>query len=204
MAAVTRHKRTIVWDPLVRLFHWSLLVAFVMVWFSGEDYLPVHTTAGYVLLSLLAVRFVWGLVGTSHARFADFIYAPADILRFVQLTLHGKSPCYCGHNPLAGLMVLALLASLSFTCLLGLLLYGAADQLGPLAGWLPAANPTVTTRLEWLHEFMGNFTLWLVVAHVSGVILESLLQREDLTRAMITGYKSCPTAEPKEESNEIR
>jgi len=203
MAAVTGYKTTIVWDPLVRLFHWSLLVAFVTVWFSGEDYLPVHTTAGYVVLSLLALRIIWGLVGTPHARFADFIHTPGDILRFVRLTLQGKGPSYRGHNPLAGLMVLALLTSLSLTGLLGLLLYGAADRLGPLAGWLPAVSPALTPRLEQVHEWMGNFTLWLIMAHVSGVVLESLLQREDLTRAMITGYKSAAVIKPREEGNEV-
>jgi cytochrome b len=203
MTTVAPHKRIPVWDPLVRLFHWSLLAAFITVWISGEDYLPVHTTAGYIVLALLALRVVWGFVGSVHARFADFVYAPSDVLRFVRLTLLGKSPSYRGHNPAAGLMVLALLLSLFLTCLPGLLLYGAMDQQGPLAAWLNDVSLLTTARLERLHEFMGNLTLWLVVLHISGVILESGLQREDLARAMITGYKSCPATDHKEETNEV-
>ncbi|MEJ2654470.1 MAG: cytochrome b/b6 domain-containing protein [Acidihalobacter sp.] len=205
-----------VWDPLIRIFHWTLVAAFTVAYLSGDELTDVHTIAGYVVASAVLVRLVWGLVGTRHARFSDFIYRPSKVLAYLRDLLMLRSPRYLGHNPAGGVMVVLLLVSLLATTGTGLVLYGGKGG-GPLAGLLasaPAAPAAQTAApalvyvddereehggheggeheggiIKDMHEFFANFTLALVFAHIAGVFLDSLLHRENLVRAMVTGRK---------------
>ena len=162
-----------VWDPLVRLFHWSLAVAFFAAWLS-EDVMPLHEAAGYVVLGLVAFRVVWGVVGPQHARFTDFVHGPRAALAYLRDLGSGRARRYLGHTPAGGLMVVALLVMLTATGVTGWLALDA----GPGRGWL-----------EELHEAMANATLLLVGLHVLGVLVGSVAHGENLVRAMITGRK---------------
>ena len=71
-----------VWDPLVRFFHWALVSAFTIAYITEDDFLTIHSWAGYLILSLLCIRFVWGFIGTRYARFSDFTYSPKNIIQF--------------------------------------------------------------------------------------------------------------------------
>lgn len=86
-------------------------------------------------------------------------------------------------------MIVIMIISLLVTTLSGIAVYGAEEQAGPLAGWLGGVNPGWAEGFEELHEFFANFTLFLVVVHVAGVLVESLLHGENLVRVMITGRK---------------
>lgn len=178
-----------VWDPLVRFFHWSLASAFLIAFITEEDLLSVHSWAGYLVLALLTIRFVWGFIGTSHARFSDFVYRPATIKAFLKDTLHLRARRYIGHNPAGGAMVILLMISLLMTAGSGVLLFGAAEQAGPVAQWFAQSSEAWAELLEEVHEFFANVTLLLVVIHVAGVIVESLIHRENLVSAMISGLK---------------
>lgn len=178
-----------VWDPLVRLFHWSLVAAFATAFIVEDDLLGVHVWAGYLALGLVAIRLAWGLVGTRHARFSDFVRGPAQVMAYIHDALRLQAPRYLGHNPAGGAMVVALLLSVGLTGISGLALYGAAELAGPLAG-LMRGTPAVSGHLlEELHEFLANLTLALVALHVGGVLFSSLSHRENLIAAMISGYK---------------
>lgn len=178
-----------VWDPLVRLFHWILVAAFITAYLTEGESLNIHTLAGYTVLGLLAFRLVWGLLGPRHARFSDFVYSPRMTLTYLKQVLSLRAPRYIGHNPAGGAMIIALLLSLLITTLSGVALYGADRWEGPLAGLLMNIDEFWIDALEETHEFFANFTLFLVVMHVVGVIWESLLHRENLVRAMINGRK---------------
>ena len=178
-----------VWDPLVRFFHWSLASAFFIAYITGEELLVVHIWAGYLILALLGIRLVWGIIGTRHARFTDFVYSPANIIQFLKDTLQLRAKRYLGHNPAGGAMVVLLMISLLITGVSGVFLLGAEDQAGPLAHWFSQAGGFWGDALEELHEFFANFTLLLVFVHVVGVIVESVIHRENLVSAMITGFK---------------
>ncbi len=97
-----------VWDPALRLFHWSLAGSFLLAYPSGDDAGMLHVYAGYGVLGLIAFRLVWGFAGPTHARFSDFVVSPAATLRYARLLLAGAAPRYLGHNPLGGWMVIAL------------------------------------------------------------------------------------------------
>ena len=185
-----------VWDPLVRFFHWSLVSAFFIAFITEDELLTIHSWAGYLILALLGIRFFWGFIGTRYARFSDFVYSPANILQFLKDTLHLRARRYLGHNPAGGARVIMLMISLLLTSITGVLLLGAEEQAGPLAHWFSQTSEFWSEALEETHEFFANFTLLLVFVHVIGVIVESLIHRENLVSAMISGYKPAnPDAE---------
>lgn len=163
-----------VWDPLVRIFHWSL-VAIIAVEFLGEDGDYLHRTLGYVALGLVAFRLVWGLVGSKHARFSDFVRSPAAVFAYLRSIVSGHPRRYIGHNPAGGAMVLALLAMVT--------LVGAT-------GW--AMRTEALWGQEWieeLHEVSAWLLLIFIAAHILGVVAASIQHRENLVLPMLTGKK---------------
>jgi len=191
MAAENRIK---VWDPLVRVFHWTLVAAFGIAYFTEEDFLLLHSWAGYIVFALLLVRLVWGFLGTRYARFSNFIYSPREIRHFLKQTLRLRAKRYIGHNPAGGAMIVLLIISLLITTITGMAVYGISDNAGPLATWLSNSGHATEKAFEEVHEFFANFTLLLVFVHVAGVIVESLLHRENLVHAMFNGYKRAPSS----------
>ena len=179
-----------VWDPLVRFFHWALVSAFIIAYVTEEDFLTIHSWAGYLILSLLCIRFVWGFIGTRYARFSDFAYSPEKIIQFLNDTLRLGAKRYLGHNPAGGAMVFLLLFSLLITTTSGVILLGAEEHAGPVAHWFTQPESTWADILEEAHEFFANLTLLLVFVHVAGVLIESLIHKENLLSAMITGFKA--------------
>jgi cytochrome b len=187
-AAGTR-REVRVWDPLVRVFHWSLVAAFATAFIVEDDLLGVHVWAGYLVLALIAVRLVWGVIGTRHARFSDFVRGPRQVIAYIGDALRLRAGRHLGHNPAGGAMVIALLALVSATGISGLALYGAQElsgQLAPLMGGLP---PAWGGALEEAHEVLANLTLVFIIAHVAGVIFSGLAHRENLVLSMLTGRK---------------
>ena len=177
-----------VWDPFVRIFHWSLVLSFTIAWLSGDELELLHINAGYAVLGLVLLRIVWGFIGTQHARFHDFIYPPAEVKGFLKDTLMQRARRYLGHNPAGGMMIILMLVSLVITTVTGIAYYGIEDSAGPLAmlAGIPEAGEEM---LEEVHEFFANLMVLLVVVHVIGVIIESQFHHESLIRAMLTGRK---------------
>jgi cytochrome b len=163
-----------VWDPFVRIFHWSLVALFGLAW-ASEDLQALHQPVGYAILALVALRIGWGFVGSTHARFSDFMRAPRATLAYTRDLLKGRAPRLLGHTPLGAMMVLALLASLIATGASGWLMTTDAFR---AVGWL-----------EELHEALAWLTLMLVAVHVLGVLAMSAFHGESLVRAMVTGRK---------------
>ncbi len=174
-----------VWDLLVRILHWSLAAGFFGAYLT-EDWETVHVWMGYAVLAIVGVRVVWGFIGTRHARFADFVYPPSVVRAYLKDVSRIRHRRYLGHNPAGGYMILALLAFVTLTGVTGLALYAAEDQAGPLAGWVATGW---SEGLEEVHEFLANFTLFLVAIHVIGVVVESVMHKDNLVRAMWTGCK---------------
>jgi len=175
-----------VWDPLVRIFHWSLVGFFFLAYLTEDDFETIHIWAGYAVAALVAFRLIWGVIGTKHARFLSFITSPRATRNYIKQAVKGQAPHYLGHNPAGAAMIVALLFSLIATTFFGMSLLAIEGE-GPLAGTLFANFPE--DPLEEVHEFFANFTLLLVFLHVGGVILSSLQHRENLVRAMFTGKK---------------
>ena len=175
-----------VWDPFVRLFHWTLVVAFTVAYLTEDDLLNVHVWAGYLVGGLVVARVIWGFVGPAHARFADFLCSPADTLRYVRDLVLFRAQRHLGHSPGGGAMVILLLLFLAATVVTGLVVYGGEQQAGPLAGMF---TKDTGESVEEVHELLANITLGLVLAHIAAVVLASFVHGENLVRAMFTGYK---------------
>lgn len=213
-----------VWDPLVRIFHWSLVLSFIVCYLTGEEESLTHAWSGYIILGLIGFRLIWGLIGTRHARFTDFLYSPVTTIGYFKDLITGRAKHYIGHNPAGGWMVIALLVSLLLTGLSGLKVYGL-EGYGPLAGNNVVAEKNISSAGErqheehdddddehenkalrgehddheedeeeefWeeIHEFLANFTVLLIALHVTGVLVSSIRENQNLVRAMITGYKN--------------
>jgi cytochrome b len=164
-----------VWDPFVRIFHWSLVAGFAAAFLTGDDLTKVHIVIGYGVAALIALRVVWGFVGSPHARFADFVRGPRAVLDYVTQMLSFKAPRYLGHNPAGGAMVLALLAMLAVLS---------------ATGWAMTLDAFWGDELiEEVHETAAFLTLGLVVLHVAGVVFAGIEHGENLVRAMVTGEK---------------
>ncbi len=174
------------WDPLVRVFHWSLVFFFLLAFITEDDWLNLHVQAGYAVSFLIGFRLLWGIVGTRNARFYSFVKRPQVVLSHLRAMVSFKPPHYLGHNPVAAVMVIFLLSSIALVSFSGLVLIASEGQ-GPLAGTFFSS-----WRGEWMeeiHEFLANFTVLLIAAHVCGVVFSSLLEGENLAKAMITGRK---------------
>jgi cytochrome b len=164
-----------VWDPLVRVLHWSLLAAFVAAWATADELDRIHIVAGYVVMGLVAVRIVWGFVGPRHARFADFVRGPSQVAAYLGDILRFRARRHLGHNPAGGAMIVALLVMLGIVSATGFMM--TTDAFWGVA-WVEEA-----------HELAVNATLGLVALHVAGVALASFEHGENLVRAMFTGRK---------------
>ena len=170
-----------VWDPLVRIFHWSLVASFAVAWLTSHSSEDIHDGAGYLAAALVLVRLLWGALGTPYARFAQFVRGPATVLRYLRAMLGGREARYIGHNPAGGAMVLVLMAAMAATA---------------LTGWMMTTDAYF--GVEWVqavHSLVAHGLLLLVAVHVGGVALACLRHRENLVAAMITGRKRKAAAE---------
>jgi cytochrome b len=167
--------KTKVWDLPVRIFHWSLAASFAgaYVLSESERLRMVHVTLGYTVLGLIAFRIFWGLVGSRYARFSSFLYGPANALRYLRDALAGRPGHYAGHNPAGSWAIYAIL------------LLGAATG---VSGYLNF-NDIGGEGMEEIHGALANAWLIVVGVHVLGVVFSSIAHRENLAKAMLTGYK---------------
>jgi cytochrome b len=183
--AAPRQGQVYIWDPFVRLFHWGLVAVFTIA-YVVEEPLTVHVWAGYVVGILVLARVIWGFLGQGHARFSDLAYSPAEWFAYLRDMMASNAKRYVGHSPGGAAMVFALLVCLAATVVTGLIVYGGEHQAGPLAGMF---GKDTGEAVEEAHEIFANITLVLVFFHLVGVALASFAHRENLVRAMITGYK---------------
>lgn len=126
-------KSLTVWDPLIRIGHWTLVIAFFTAYFTEDDFMTLHAWAGYVVGAYLLARVLWGFLGGKYARFSNFVYSPVKIFGYLKNLIARRPQHYIGHNPAGGAMVVALLLSLVATTFTGLKLYAVEDNKGPFA-----------------------------------------------------------------------
>lgn len=194
-----------VWDPLIRIFHWGLVLTFFIAYLSGDEESTLHIYSGYAVFGLIAFRVLWGLIGTQHARFSDFVNTPTVAIDYLK-SLANKPKRYIGHNPAGGWMVIIMLVTLFIVSVSGFKIYTIEEGMGPLAGDIPelalirnayADNDEREDKDEgfweefWeeIHEASANFMLLLILLHVTGVYVSGWLHKENLAKAMLTGKK---------------
>lgn len=180
-----------VWDLPTRIFHWTLLALVLLAWFTGEEEgaaAQIHRYAGEAIAGLIVFRVLWGFIGGEHSRFADFAAGPSAIADHVRDLFSTKPRRHLGHNPLGGVAVFLLLATVAAIVVTGLFASGE-ENAGPFAGlW--------GLDLADAHEVLFRILQGLVAVHVLGVVVETLKARDALVPAMITGAKRRRADEP--------
>lgn len=167
--------KTLVWDLPTRVFHWLLAASFVgaFVTADSERLRDLHLLLGYSAAGLVSFRLLWGLAGTRYARFASLPLSARAVIDYLKSLLQLSPRHYFGHNPAGSWAIVGMLLLIAATAVTG---WAQAVEVGPR--WI-----------EDLHEGLANATIALVVVHVVAVIVSSALHRENLARAMLTGYK---------------
>lgn len=176
-----------VWDIPTRLFHWCIVALLCLSWFSAnQGYMRVHLVSGLTLLALLMFRIAWGLVGSTTARFSNFLHSPRRVALYLKGLVGGDKIFHAGHNPAGGWMVLALIAVLLAQVATGLFANDGVRFHGPLA---LLVTEDASTRLTDIHGLIFNLILLLVWCHIVAVGFYLLVKGDNLVWPMITGKK---------------
>ncbi|MDH3694170.1 MAG: cytochrome b/b6 domain-containing protein [Gammaproteobacteria bacterium] len=163
-----------VWDPFVRLFHWSVVILFLTNYWLIESG-SLHDWLGYTLAALVAMRLIWGVIGSPYARFSNFFPTPRRLKSYLSNLMNGQPTRNVGHNPIGSMMILILLSLLIVLS---------------ISGWMIGLD--MFWGVDWvetLHETTANIIQILVVFHVAAVLAADLWHKEGLLKAMITGWK---------------
>jgi cytochrome b len=172
-----------VWDPIVRIFHWTLVITFAAAWLTAHSQEGLHQAAGYVCATLVMIRLIWGLIGSPYARFSSFVRPGPDVIRYLVDVARGREKRFIGHNPAGGAMIVLLLVTATLTAFFG---------------WLMTTDTYFGVEwVEVIHKMAADVLLVLALLHVGGVLLASFRHRENLIAAMVHGRKRAP--EPGEE-----
>jgi cytochrome b len=180
-----------VWDLPVRLFHWALVILMVVSYLTaraGGDWMKLHFWSGYTILTLVLFRIAWGFVGSTTARFSDFVRGPSAAIGHLRDLLGSGRPREAGHNPLGGAMVVALLLAVLLQTVTGL--FAADTDMGTVNGPLAllVADKWVD-RATAFHKFWINVLLWMVALHVLAALVYLVWKKQNLIGAMVTGRK---------------
>lgn len=176
------------WDLPTRLFHWSLVISFAFLFYSGEtgEWMEWHMNVGIFVLALVLFRLVWGFVGSQTARFSSFMRLhPQTIVDYMKTLPKRDHQQYAGHNPLGGLVVLLMLVLLFIQAVSGL--FNSDDILaeGPLYAMVSEA---FSDMMGGLHETVFELLLLIVVLHIAAIIFYRLYKGINLVKPMIIGW----------------
>ncbi|WP_295533057.1 cytochrome b/b6 domain-containing protein [uncultured Thioclava sp.] len=179
-----------VWDPVVRSFHWLLVLAFAGAWGLGEwgpNQMTWHFYFGYVIAGLVGVRLIWGFVGTRNARFTSFLFGPGKVVAYLR-HLPSRDPSHwIGHNPMGGWSVFLMLALLIAQVATGMM-SDPKDYInvGPLAQYVPSDISDLSVKL---HHILSTLLLIVVGMHIAAILFYRRWKGENLVTPMITGKK---------------
>jgi cytochrome b len=176
-----------IWDLPIRVFHWAIVILIPALWWTHEiERLDLHILLGEIMLGLVLFRLIWGLIGSSTARFAGFLRGPGSVL----LYLRGRAAASFGHNPLGGWSAFAMLLLLATQIGLGLFV-SDEDGLntGPLSHFVDYDS---ARTLAHRHETLFYILLGIIALHVAAILYYLLVKRDNLIAPMVTGYRAVP------------
>lgn len=175
-------RNIMVWDPLVRLIHWSLAIAILLNGAIVDEESSLHEWIGYFAVGLIGVRLIWGLIGSSHARFSAFPPNPVAAIRHLVALSRGDKTVHLSHNPLGALMV--------YNIWLTVLLLGIT---GYMMGTISFFG------IDWVeeaHEMAFNWLVFSIILHIGGVMFDTWRTGVPIVSAMINGKKRIPEDSP--------
>lgn len=185
-----QERKTIkVWDLPIRIFHWLLVLLFIAAYVTnalGPNYFQYHLWTGYAVIVLVSFRIIWGLVGTYHARFINFIHNPITTVQYTFATLKNIEKHYAGHNPLGAIMVVLLLVAILIQAVTGLFTNDEILNLGPLYAYV---TDELSLQLTSIHRQLFYWISCAILIHIIAVFIHVFFKKENLIKAMFTGKK---------------
>jgi cytochrome b len=196
------------WDPVVRITHWSIMVAIILNAAVTEDGSTAHVWVGYALAALLVLRLLWGFVGPKEARFTAFPPSPSRAVAHIRDIIAGKTTPHASHNPLGALMVYAVWATLAVIIGSGIAMAGLPGSQAhhgrtvATAG-APATGALISDEADEEHEGGGtggereegplaevheaavNLLYALILLHLAGVAFETRRSGRQIVLAML-------------------
>lgn len=174
-------RRILVWDMPTRAFHWLQALSFGAAYLTAfsERLRNYHVALGFILLGLLVFRLLWGFIGTRYARFGSFLFNPKEIFAYLLAMTKGKAAHYLGHTPVGSVSIWILMSLGIFIGVTGVL----------------ALQDDASDLVVAMHGVATNIMLGVVALHLVGVVVSSILHRENLVLAMITGFKPAKLGE---------
>lgn len=183
-----------VWDLPLRLFHWLLVLCIITSFVTvkiGGNAMEFHALSGYCILTLVMFRVCWGLIGSYHARFINFVPSPQRLLQY----LVGKAPGGLGHNPLGALSVLALLGTVGVQAITGLFTNDDIAFEGPFAKYVSSETVQFLTSIHYFNE---KILIAVIALHLCAILYYQKFKGEDLIKPMLFGDKEI---DPSDEAN---
>ncbi|GLR69274.1 cytochrome b/b6 domain-containing protein [Agaribacter marinus] len=188
------NRQTKVWDKGIRVFHWALVVCIVGAWYTIEQrMMDWHRGFGYAIAALLIFRVIWGVVGSTTARFTDFVVKPSTAYGYLKDSLRLKSSTHNGHNPAGGWMVISFLVLLAFQVISGLYSNNEIGFNGAFSDSIPKALSDQFTQWHALSFDIITLAIWL---HLVAVFFYVLVKRQNLIKALFSGKKPSEQANP--------
>lgn len=178
-------------DLPVRVFHWVLAALTCFSWWSGTQggdplLMTYHLWSGYSILTLLLFRIAWGFVGSTHARFRDFLYGPRAIFKFIKTLPRREAARFAGYNPLGGLSVLLIFVCIALQIGTGLFANDDIVTEGPLYQWVSKGTSDFLTTI---HSYNFYVLLALISLHIAAVLFHLVYKSENLFTPIFTGNK---------------
>jgi cytochrome b len=181
-----------VWDVPVRVFHWVLAALILTSWVTSEiggNAMTYHMWSGYAILTLVAFRIIWGFIGSEHARFGAILHGPRAMIGYASGLFGSSSRYYLGHNPLGGVSVILMLASVLLQASTGLFATDDIATEGPLTHLVSSATSSLATTI---HRWNFWILTALIAIHVAAALFYLIVKRENLIGSMFTGRKRVP------------
>lgn len=177
-------KRIRLWDLPTRLFHWLLALSVAVALVSGQvagNFIEWHGKIGLFIVGLVTFRLVWGVLGSTYARFTQFFPTPAKVKAYLRGEWRGV-----GHNPLGAFSVFALLGLLAFQVASGLFTNDDITFYGPL---FDLVSKDVSNKLTSLHHLASNLIYALIVLHLAAIAFYGHIKKDNLIKPMLSGWK---------------
>jgi len=182
-------EKLLVWDLPLRLFHWLFALTIFAAWYTSEqegELIDLHMQLGYFAIGLIVFRLIWGLVGTRHSRFSQFLPTPARLTAYLKGRDRQADVSYAGHNPLGSLMVILMIVLVSLQAISGLFINDDVFSSGPYYG---SVGSEIEAIMEFLHHNTFDLMLISIALHISAIGYYWWVKKHNLVKPMITGRK---------------
>ncbi len=183
------HKKLLIWDLPLRLFHWAFACTILALWYTAEqegEFIELHMQLGYFALGLVIFRIIWGFVGPTHAKFSSFMPSPKSLYHYLCKQSSPSKPI-AGHNPLGALMILLMLLLVLVQAISGLFIDDDIFSSGPYYGTISKETEKL---MRFLHHNVFDLILASIVLHLSAITYYWQVKKLNLVKPMITGKKS--------------